>query len=337
MEDSLNRPSSTISTRQYVVPRDDNHGKGGYAKFQHVRDMKRNLYVNRDDHSWNNSGRESQRRKLASPNSVIGVFGHSEDTTESDLEELFSPFGEVKRVNLIFDRETGRFKCFAFVYFESVQSASRALKEKNETELRGSLIRIDFSATVRTHFSRDGPLGDGGYYNCESSYPHRQSSRPSHAGDHHHYPTTNPHSRYAYHDYPHASFNEYIDRLPPKERHDDSFQRERPNGVFLQEKRCNNSIRRERYQDFSWREHNSRPEERSAYDHHRYQFRPIHYNEPKEHPHMIQNHPKNGSLMQHSRIPHHRGHFSLREQTTEVFAPFTSLPYGNSRGSPYSY
>jgi len=36
-------------------------------------------------------------------------------TTEAELNDLFKPFGQVTRVHLVMDRETGRARGFAFV------------------------------------------------------------------------------------------------------------------------------------------------------------------------------------------------------------------------------
>ena len=49
--------------------------------------------------------------------------------TESDVRDLFAPYGEVASVNLIIDRETGRARGFGFVEIAetAVQDAGQAL------------------------------------------------------------------------------------------------------------------------------------------------------------------------------------------------------------------
>jgi len=43
------------------------------------------------------------------------VGNMSFQTTEADLRALFEPFGQITRVHLAMDRETGRARGFAFV------------------------------------------------------------------------------------------------------------------------------------------------------------------------------------------------------------------------------
>jgi len=45
----------------------------------------------------------------------VFVGNMSFETTESGLRSIFEPFGEITRVNLITDRDTGRARGFGFV------------------------------------------------------------------------------------------------------------------------------------------------------------------------------------------------------------------------------
>jgi cold-inducible RNA-binding protein len=67
-------------------------------------------------------------------NTKLYVGNLSFDTTENDLQDLFSPFGPVTEVNLISDRATGRSRGFGFVTMatpEGAQAAISALAGKN--------------------------------------------------------------------------------------------------------------------------------------------------------------------------------------------------------------
>jgi cold-inducible RNA-binding protein len=58
----------------------------------------------------------------------------SYETTENDLQDLFSQHGPVTEVNLVQDRETGRPRGFAFVTMatpEGAQAATAALSGKS--------------------------------------------------------------------------------------------------------------------------------------------------------------------------------------------------------------
>ena len=57
----------------------------------------------------------------------IFVGNLSFQTTESDLTTLFKAFGEVKRVQIAKDRETGRARGFAFVEMPNDEEAAKAI------------------------------------------------------------------------------------------------------------------------------------------------------------------------------------------------------------------
>ncbi|XP_064620535.1 U11/U12 small nuclear ribonucleoprotein 35 kDa protein-like [Lineus longissimus] len=66
-------------------------------------------------------------------------------TSESDLEELFSRFGEIRSLKLIRDIVTGFSKRYAFIEYEDEVSACRAVREaKNRVVLHHSEILVDF-------------------------------------------------------------------------------------------------------------------------------------------------------------------------------------------------
>lgn len=53
----------------------------------------------------------------------------SEDTRESDLSELFRPFGPISRIYLAKDKHSGLSKGFAFINFMHREDAARALEK----------------------------------------------------------------------------------------------------------------------------------------------------------------------------------------------------------------
>jgi RNA recognition motif-containing protein len=61
-------------------------------------------------------------------------------TTEEEVRDAFSQYGEVHSVNLINDRETGRPRGFGFVEMENGEDAIRAL---DGTDFGGRTIKVN--------------------------------------------------------------------------------------------------------------------------------------------------------------------------------------------------
>lgn len=64
-------------------------------------------------------------------------------TTEDALRETFEAFGQVDRVNIITDRETGRPRGFGFVEMADEASAKQAIEELNGKELEGRTLTVN--------------------------------------------------------------------------------------------------------------------------------------------------------------------------------------------------
>ena len=89
----------------------------------------------------------------------IFVGNLSFQTTESDLTELFKGFGEVTRVRVGTDRETGRARGFAFVEMPIDEEAAKAIAGLNGKEFGGRNLKVN---EARPRPERTAPRGGGG-------------------------------------------------------------------------------------------------------------------------------------------------------------------------------
>jgi len=64
-------------------------------------------------------------------------------TTEPELVEFFSQWGQVERATLVHDRETGRPRGFAFVEMPDADEAAKAVAGAHGTELNGRPLTVN--------------------------------------------------------------------------------------------------------------------------------------------------------------------------------------------------
>uniref|UniRef100_V5IF38 Putative transformer-2 beta n=2 Tax=Ixodes ricinus TaxID=34613 RepID=V5IF38_IXORI len=120
-------------------------------------------YYSRGRRSHSRSPMSNRRRHIGSrdnPNAsrCLGVFGLSLYTQERDLKEVFSKYGPLEDVQVVYDAQSGRSRGFSFVYFENVEDAKAAKDRCNGLEIDGRKIRVDYSITQRAHTPNSGDL-----------------------------------------------------------------------------------------------------------------------------------------------------------------------------------
>jgi cold-inducible RNA-binding protein len=81
-------------------------------------------------------------------------------TTESDLQELFGPYGQIGKVSVISDRETGRSRGFGFVEMPDDAQARAAIEALNGKEFGGRYLTIN---EARPREQRTGASTSGGF------------------------------------------------------------------------------------------------------------------------------------------------------------------------------
>jgi len=67
------------------------------------------------------------------------------NTTTADLETLFGQHGDVKKAQVINDRDTGRSRGFGFVEMESQEGANTAISELNGKDLDGRDLTVSIA------------------------------------------------------------------------------------------------------------------------------------------------------------------------------------------------
>lgn len=79
---------------------------------------------------------------------IEGLIGSLSDIQETDLKELFSPFGEIEFLDLRRDPKTLKCKGFAMVQYKSSRDARAALEMMNGFEINNQRIKVNQTPTA---------------------------------------------------------------------------------------------------------------------------------------------------------------------------------------------
>ena len=80
------------------------------------------------------------------------------NTSEDELRQMFEAHGQVDRVSIMTDRETGRSRGFGFVEMANAEEAERAIAALNGTQLGGRTLNVN---EARPKPERTGGGGGG--------------------------------------------------------------------------------------------------------------------------------------------------------------------------------
>jgi RNA recognition motif-containing protein len=85
----------------------------------------------------------------------IFVGNLSFQTTQDELHAAFAQFGNVERVNIVTDRDTGQPRGFAFVEMPDKTEAENAISQLNGADMNGRALNVNEV--------RPKPAGGGGF------------------------------------------------------------------------------------------------------------------------------------------------------------------------------
>ena len=81
------------------------------------------------------------------------------NTSEDELRQLFAAHGQVDRVSIMTDRDTGRSRGFGFVEMANAEDGEKAIAALNGSQVDGRTINVN---EARPRPERSGGGGGGG-------------------------------------------------------------------------------------------------------------------------------------------------------------------------------
>ena len=105
-------------------------------------------------------------------NLYVGNLPHS--TTEAELRTVFEAHGEVEKVSIVTDRETGRARGFGFVEMPNQEEGAKAMDSLNGSEIEGKQLMVNEARPKQPNNNFKGGGGNnrggGGYGSRDRRY-----------------------------------------------------------------------------------------------------------------------------------------------------------------------
>jgi cold-inducible RNA-binding protein len=83
-------------------------------------------------------------------------------TTDDDLVQLFSQYGQVVSAKVIIDRETNRPRGFGFVEMAEADAAQKAVENLDQKDFMGRTLKVNLAKPREDRPRRPGGGGGGG-------------------------------------------------------------------------------------------------------------------------------------------------------------------------------
>ena len=93
----------------------------------------------------------------------IFVGNLSYQATQADLQNAFGAYGNVERINVVTDRETGQPRGFAFVEMSDADAAQNAIAHLNGSEMYGRAINVNEARPKPAGGGYGGQRSGGGF------------------------------------------------------------------------------------------------------------------------------------------------------------------------------
>lgn len=84
------------------------------------------------------------------------------NTAEDELRQLFEAYGQVDRVSIMTDRETGRSRGFGFVEMTNAEDGEKAIAALNGSQLGGRTLNVNEARPKADRASGGGGRDRGG-------------------------------------------------------------------------------------------------------------------------------------------------------------------------------
>jgi RNA recognition motif-containing protein len=124
-----------------------------------IEELERKLIIARDE-TYESSQVEEKKEEVkqsAYPDKISLRVSNLPDISEDELKQLFAPLYASRKIKRLFRptfRDSGEYRDFAFVHFDTMKDANEAIAMYNGKKVEKMIIKVEFAAAPKR---RDPP------------------------------------------------------------------------------------------------------------------------------------------------------------------------------------
>jgi len=100
------------------------------------------------------------KRPTRTPSRCVFIGNIAYDTPKEKLKQIFSEVGPIVNFRMVYDRESGKPKGYAFCEYKDESSAMSAMRNLNDRDLNGRKLRVDFADNNKINMPGDNEFDD---------------------------------------------------------------------------------------------------------------------------------------------------------------------------------
>lgn len=113
------------------------------------------------------------------PTRVVFIGNIPFDLSEEQLIDIFKEVGPITNFRLMFDKDTGKPRGFAFCEYADVETAGSAIRNLNGFDVGGRHLKVDYADNEMPNMPGGGNFGGSSVFSGSTHHP-QQSNNTSH-------------------------------------------------------------------------------------------------------------------------------------------------------------
>lgn len=117
--------------------------KSDEKSFKPQNNTKNNDFQNHSIKEEKKDTSEDKEQKARDDNFTVYIANLSRNVKEEEVREKFNQFGKIKSITVVKDHQTNEPRGFAFITYETKKESELAIKEMNDKEMEGRILKVE--------------------------------------------------------------------------------------------------------------------------------------------------------------------------------------------------